>query len=495
MRRVVRVLLILLGSCVLLWVAYAITRLPRYRTRLTRDGSGIVGELPPMQFARAELEALPAYQPGSPFSTEVDLRAYDLTKLRLASRLTDLNHATFNTRTRWPEELPPGFDPAAIIEMGKNPGLGLRALHGTGVTGEGVGLAIIDQGLLVDHVEYKDQLRLYEEIHCLDGVAPMHGPAVASIAVGKTVGVAPEADLYYIAETHTKHFLLQIIRTRSLAEGSFSDVVDFRVTAKSIRRLLEINRRLPEGKKIRVISITVGWLPYFGHTGYDDVTAAVAEAKKEGVFVVSTSLRQDYGLSFHGLGRDPMGDPDRLSSYTESSWDKYYLDQHPGAAPLFVPMGSRTTASPCGETEYVFYGVGGWSWCAPYIAGLYALACQVKPDITPEEFWAKAAETGDTIEVTSTVIEDPKGEIAKQFAARTDEMIADLKRKKQGAELERVFGQIYSDREGETRERMSEADFRAWHLRSNLRRRLGDGEKHQLGSIVNPARLIDSLRN
>ena len=51
----------------------------------------------------------------------------------------------------------------------------------------------------MDHVEYRDRLRLYEEIHCSDRVAQMHGAAVASIAVGKTVGVAPEAELYFIS--------------------------------------------------------------------------------------------------------------------------------------------------------------------------------------------------------------------------------------------------------------------------------------------------------
>jgi hypothetical protein len=30
----------------------------------------------------------------------------------------------------------------------------------------------------------------------------MHGPAVAALAVGRTTGVAPGADLYYIAEQH-----------------------------------------------------------------------------------------------------------------------------------------------------------------------------------------------------------------------------------------------------------------------------------------------------
>jgi hypothetical protein len=30
----------------------------------------------------------------------------------------------------------------------------------------------------------------------------------------------------------------------------------------------------------------------------------------------------------------------------------------------------------------------------PFLAGLYALACQVRPDITPELFWKTAVATG-----------------------------------------------------------------------------------------------------
>jgi hypothetical protein len=63
-------------------------------------------------------------------------------------------------------------------------------------------------------------------------------------------------------------------------------------------------------------------------------------------------------------------------------------------------MDSRTTASPTGVAEYAFYREGGWSWSIPYIAGVYALAAQVKPDITPEVFWSTALETGQTIEIT-----------------------------------------------------------------------------------------------
>jgi hypothetical protein len=48
----------------------------------------------------------------------------------------------------------------------------------------------------------------------------------------------------------------------------------------------------------------------------------------------------------------------------------------------------------------VFYRQGGFSWAVPYIAGVYALAAQVKPDITPETFWAVATKTGRTMELS-----------------------------------------------------------------------------------------------
>jgi hypothetical protein len=62
-------------------------------------------------------------------------------------------------------------------------------------------------------------------------------------------------------------------------------------------------------------------------------------------------------------------------------------------------MDSRTTASPTGKGDYVFYAQGGMSWAVPYLAGLYALAVQVKPDITPEEFLKEARKTGRTIQI------------------------------------------------------------------------------------------------
>ena len=62
-------------------------------------------------------------------------------------------------------------------------------------------------------------------------------------------------------------------------------------------------------------------------------------------------------------------------------------------------MDSRTTASPTGVDDYVFYGPGGASWTVPYVAGAYALAAQVDPNITPEKFWSLAIKTGHPLKM------------------------------------------------------------------------------------------------
>jgi subtilisin family serine protease len=283
-----------------------------YQTILSPAGSRTIVRRPaPSDFRGGQLESVPAYDPkkaGTPF--QIDLRSFDLSLLNVGDRLADLLHADFDSHTRWPAKLPQGFDPARIMELGKDPGLRVRQLHAKGVTGRGVGIGIIDQTLLVDHVEFRDRLRLYEEIHAPNSSAEMHGAAVASIAVGKTVGVAPESDLYYIADS-------VYFPTDTPGSDNKWDY-DFTWLAKSVDRLLEVNAGLPKENKIRVISISVGWTPQ--KKGYQEVMAAVERAKKEGVFVLSTALEGTYSLAFHGLGREPSAEPNSFASYGPGSW-------------------------------------------------------------------------------------------------------------------------------------------------------------------------------
>jgi hypothetical protein len=334
---------------------------------------------------------LPAiFDPNSDNFFQNDYRSSNLSELNLTQSLDSLLYSDFDTKTIWPpaDMLPVGFDPLKIMELGKDPGLGIRQLQAQGITGSGVGIAIIDQPMLVDQQEYVTQVKDYEEINIDPSTdSSMHGPAVSSIAVGKTVGVAPQADLYFIADQP------------GTWKGAGQFEYDFSYLAKAVRRILDINQSLPSGQKIRVISMSIGWQS--SDKGYADMVTAVNEAKRAGIFVVSMSIHDTYGWDMMGMGRNALADPNDFGSYSiPAMWTgknfnlKYFSSNY-----LLIPMDARTTASPTCNQDYVFYGTGGISWTAPYLAGVYALACQIDPKITPQMFWSTALHTGKTTQV------------------------------------------------------------------------------------------------
>jgi hypothetical protein len=361
--------------------------------------------------SRGVIQALPSYDPGSWNAFQMDFRSKDLSSLDLRNSLPDLMHAAYDDQTIWPpaDRMPEGFDWERIMDLGKNPGLGIRSLHAMGITGRGVGIAIIDAPLIVEHREYANQLRLYEEAgYPADTPANMHGTAVASIAVGKTVGVAPDADLYFIAN--------------DMCNQGTSGSSDFVCVAKSVHRILDLNESLPVGRKIRVISMSFSWGP--SSKGFQEIMDAVREANAAGVFVISTGTVVTNNFNLCPLGRDPLADPDAFSSYEPGIFTTkgflFWLDDEINVINtncLWVTMDSRTTASPTGAGDYVFYREGGMSWSVPYVSGIYALAAQVDPTITPEKFLSLALATGRMVTNGQTLILGPIIDPAALIAA------------------------------------------------------------------------------
>jgi hypothetical protein len=210
--------------------------------------------------------------------------------------------------------------------------------------------------------------------------------------------VAPEADLYFIAEYPG--------RAKSSGLGPFFDI-QLTVVAQAIDRLVAINKTLPPKRQIRVISISTGIMPVMA--GFSEAKQAIARAAKEGIYTVYVGSDP-----LGGLDRQPLADPDQFHSYVShyvgarslrsEGKESRLLRFVPilGAlveskrSRLLVPMDSRCTAAPTGDSDYAFYRKGGASWTVPWIAGLYALACQVRPDITPDLFWDTAQKTSVT---------------------------------------------------------------------------------------------------
>jgi hypothetical protein len=165
-----------------------------------------------------------------------------------------------------------------ILERGKNPGLGVRSLHARGITGKDIRVAIIDQALPGGHPEYKDNIvEIYNP--SINEETSMHGPAVSSLLVGKNIGTAPGAKLYF-------------------ANAVGETFVDAGGYAKALKWIISKNKELPADDKIRVISISAApdKNPAFT-TGRDEYRAAVNEARADGILVIDCNANnKDTGL-------------------------------------------------------------------------------------------------------------------------------------------------------------------------------------------------------
>ncbi len=300
-----------------------------------------------------------------------------LEKLDLRNYAELLAEMPFDSSTKWPDsdKLPDGFNPARILDEGKNPGLGIRSLHKQGIDGRGIGIAILDQPLLKDHIEYKNQLVLYEEMHLLDKSPAIHGAPLASIAVGKNCGVAPKASLYYFAMRMTA-------------------MPDNKIYCNIIDKIIKMNKEAGASEKIVVVSISTG--TFLQQKNYELWKETLIKAEQNGILVVTCSGQW---LRYGTLKLISGTDPDNPSSYKRGKYST------PNDV-LLVPASNKATASHHGPEIYTYDTEGGMSCAAPYMAGLAALAYQVKPDIDPKtivDLWLKTAVQTDAGAVVNPV--------------------------------------------------------------------------------------------
>lgn len=310
---------------------------------------------------------------GIPVSKELDFNSED--------GIYMLKHLSFDSETfkNIPSKnLPKDFNPDAIIENGKNPGINIRKMHLMGYTGKNVIVACIDTPILTEHSGIKSNIIGYEVMDKTfsQEEAYYHGQAVADILAGKETGTAPDSKLIYFAG---------------------SDFGDDRLQA--LKRIVEINRASDEQDKIKVLSIS--WDVDESEEIYPEYKALIQELVKDDVFIATAGDSMINGV----LGGvmiekgclekiNQMGNPDDFSNYTGTS---DYGAINPEKT-LFVPAGDRTVASAMGENKYRHDSKASTSWSVPALAGIYASTLQCAKEhnitLTPEKFRDWALETG-----------------------------------------------------------------------------------------------------
>lgn len=291
-----------------------------------------------------------------------NVRWGDLRKIEPQLDYSLIKTLTFNESTIWPNKFK--LFAGSILRRGKNPGLGVRGLHHQGISGKGVSIAIIDQNICLDHPEFSKKIKEYKDVGCNQpsNTSSYHGPAVASLLVGDSIGTAPDATLYFVAAP--------------------SWTKDAKYMADALNWILDKNLTLPSAEKIRAVSVSAapsgpGSLFTKNNALWD---SAFARAVREDVLIIDCSVEK--GITYPAYF--DIDDPENVLKCTAG---------FPGISSsinqnrICVPNSVRTFAEQYdeGKYSYCYSGRGGISWAEPYLVGILALGWQINPDISGDE--------------------------------------------------------------------------------------------------------------
>ncbi len=303
-----------------------------------------------------------------------DLRGLRMTprKIRKAdfkNKFEELLTCRFDTLTPWEKmKIPENFKPGEIIELAKDPGLGIRELHRKGLNGKGVKVAAIDMVPLPEHEEYRERIAHLSLTNgkkiSSETKTSMHGTVVASLLVGKSCGIAPGASLSFYG---------------------YDSAPDFTAEIEGIGQILKYNEGKELIQKIRVVTITRGPNPKFKRV--KEFEKALEKALDNGLTVVYVTRK------LGGVGCSIYQDRDNPENYVLWNVFTKYKDKLPSGM-IYAPCEYRTGGSRRGIREYTYFGHGGLSWAVPYLAGVIALGYQVNPYLKTGEIFQYIRETG-----------------------------------------------------------------------------------------------------
>lgn len=293
-----------------------------------------------------------------------DVRAKDMSGVDLSKDAELPATLTFDDNSVWPAaaSMPKGFDPKALATAAMNPGLGLRELHASGVTGKGVNIGVIDQPLLDDHPEFAGKIAAYFDAGCEGQATSSHGPAVASLIVGTNCGAAPEARIYYAAVP--------------------SRLQDAACYAKALDWIVEQNGSLPEGQGIQCVCVAAA--PSGPAATTSKNTEAWDEAVKRAEAARITVLDCTFSRRFVAACWREKGDVEDPASYRPGYPG---IDLAPSNGYLLIPGAPRTVAeeNERGKAAYAYTGRSPLNWAVPYCAGVLALGWQVNAGLSGDQ--------------------------------------------------------------------------------------------------------------
>jgi serine protease AprX len=333
----------------------------------------------------------------------VKLRARDAVKLRRHKRVRNV---TLNTRMR------STTPPSGLLATTYPKTIGADKLWAAGITGKGVGVAVIDSGVSRNLPDFKGadgRSRVFNEVASgatRPGDDVGHGTHVAGIAGGNAlqravtdpsygayIGVAPDADI--------------------IALKVADDAGD--VTMVDVITALQFTVRHKDELGIRVVNLSLS-SDTPGSYLDDPINAAVEFVWHSGIVVVVASGNRGTAADAvqYPPGNDPyvisvgatneLGTPDPGDDVI-APYSSRGVTQDGATKPDVLAPGERITAPMAMGSAYQtlcptcvipggYFRMGGTSMAAPMVAGAAALLLQARPDLNPDQ--VKGLLTGET---------------------------------------------------------------------------------------------------
>ena len=255
----------------------------------------------------------------------------------------------FNSYTKWPKYLPAGFSPQLMLK--KRPlGYGFNEVHQQGFTGKGVLVAVIDHPSNINHIEISKQVKevivLEEKYNC----SHFHGLAVISHLCGKSIGIAPEAEVIFYAG-------------QPLGGKTKEERYD-RFNHYAIMCLKDIKKQIIMGKSIRIVNLSNSWLTQGNSQLKAEAKLIRDELESMGCVVIDSPRFFENFCYLNCIGGE---DIQNIDNYQQPAFF-----QNDEMKSINFVSGGTFCASYLSKRGYEYNPVGSASYSIPQLCGLYA---------------------------------------------------------------------------------------------------------------------------
>ena len=281
--------------------------------------------------------------------------------------------------------------------------LGIDQLHASGLTGQGVTVAVVDSGI-ANHPDFAGRLVTTPEYGIGDSYG--HGTHVAGIigssgsaSGGAYAGVAPGVNLISlgVSDEFGMSYESDVVEALQWAHEN-KDTYNIRVVNLSLNSTVEDsfhNSAINAAAEILWFNSVVVVVSA-GNTGEGGSYNTIRTAPANDPYVIVVGASKEYdtpnrvddtitSFSSHGITLDGFSRPDVIAPgyniYSTLSPDSSWDDSHPDR----LAVGG----------EYI--RLSGTSMSAPVVAGTVALLLQDEPNLTPDQVKYRLVATGSTI--------------------------------------------------------------------------------------------------